>query len=72
MEGLITNLILAIIFVIVSIIKVIGIYFDRISPRLAQKIKPKKMIIAVGAFILNLIKGHNDNHKMCEVQKENF
>lgn len=55
MAGLIPNLILAIIFVIVSIITVTGIYFDRISPRLAQQIKPDKMIISVGAFILNLL-----------------
>ena len=55
--GLIPNLTLAIIFLIVSIITVMGIYFDRISPRLAQKIKPKISIIAVGAFILNLLTG---------------
>ena len=57
MVGLIPNLILAIIFVIISIITVMGIYFDRISPGLAQKIKPDKMIIAVGAFILSLLTG---------------
>jgi uncharacterized membrane protein YfcA len=55
--GLIPNLTLAIIFFIVSIITVMGIYFDRISPRLAQKIKPKTSIISVGAFILNLLTG---------------
>ena len=57
MAGLIPNLILSIIFVIVSVITVMGIYFDRISPRLAQQIKPDKMIISVGAFILNLLTG---------------
>ena len=34
-----------------------GIYFDRICPGLAQKIKPQKTIFAVGAFILNLLTG---------------
>ncbi len=57
MAGLIPNLILAIIFVIVSIITVMGIYFDKISPKLAQQIKPDKMNISVGAFILNLLTG---------------
>ena len=57
LAGLIPNLTLAIIFVIVSIITVMGVYFDKISPRLAQKIKLKYMIIAVGAFILNLLTG---------------
>lgn len=55
--GLIPNLTLAIIFFIVSIITVMGIYFDRISPTLAQKIKPKVSIIAIGAFVLNLLTG---------------
>jgi len=57
LAGLIPNLTLAIIFVIVSIITVMGIYFDKISPRLAQKIKPKIRVITVGAFILNLLTG---------------
>lgn len=57
LAGLIPNLALAIIFFIVSIITVMGIYFDRISPRLAQKIKPQKTIFAIGAFILNLLTG---------------
>jgi len=57
MAGLIPNLALAIIFFIVSIITVMGIYFDRICPGLAQKIKPQKTIFAVGAFILNLLTG---------------
>ena len=57
MAGIILNLALAVIFLIVSIITVIGIYFDRISPRLAQNIKPKKRIFTVGSFILNLLTG---------------
>jgi len=57
MAGLIPNLALAIIFFIVSTITVMGIYFDRISPRLAQKIKPNISIIVIGAFILNLLTG---------------
>ena len=41
LAGLISNLMLSILFVIVSIITVLGIYFNRISPGLAQKINPK-------------------------------
>lgn len=57
LAGLIQNLTLAIIFGIISIITVVGMYFDSISPGLAQKIKPKISIIAIGAFILNLVTG---------------
>lgn len=57
LAGLIANLTLAIIFVIVSIITVMGIYLEKFSPILTQKFKPTVMIIAVGAAILNLLTG---------------
>ena len=43
LTGLISNLFLAIIFVAISIITVFGIYLDKISPKLAQRIKPKSL-----------------------------
>jgi len=55
--GLIPTLSLAIIFVIVSIITVSGIYLDRIAPKLYQKINPNAKIIVIGSFLLNLLTG---------------
>jgi uncharacterized membrane protein YfcA len=57
LAGLIQNLTLAIIFVIISIVSVMGMYFDRISPQLAQKVKSSASIITIGAFVLNIITG---------------
>jgi len=55
LSGFIKTSVLSIIFVIVSIITVLGIYFDRIIPRLAQKINPSEKIIVGGAFFLNFL-----------------
>jgi len=55
--GLVGPLTLAIIFVAVSIITVLGIYFDRIAPRLSQKINPSSKNIIPLSFLLNLITG---------------
>ena len=55
LTGIISTLALAIIFVIVSIITVFGIYFDRIFPRIARKINPNAKIIMGGAFFLNFL-----------------
>jgi uncharacterized membrane protein YfcA len=55
--GLVSTLTLAFIFVIVSGITVLGIYFDRISPKLFSKINPNAKNIVVGTFFLNLITG---------------
>jgi uncharacterized membrane protein YfcA len=55
LTGFISPLALAIIFVIVSIITVFGIYFDRIFPEIAQKINPSVKTIIVGAFFLNFL-----------------
>ncbi|MCD6309141.1 MAG: sulfite exporter TauE/SafE family protein, partial [Candidatus Eremiobacteraeota bacterium] len=52
---LISTLTLAIIFVIVSIITVFGIYFDRIFPETAKKINPGTKTIIAGAFFLNFL-----------------
>jgi len=55
LTGFIKTSVLAIIFVIVSIITVLGIYFDRIIPRFAKKISPNSKIIVVGTFFLNFL-----------------
>lgn len=55
--GFIPTLALSIIFVIVSIITITGIYLDRFSPSIAQKINPNAMTIVGGTFFLNLITG---------------
>jgi len=53
--GVISTLVLAIIFFIVSIITILGIYFDRIFPEIAQKINPSAKTIIGGAFFLNFL-----------------
>ena len=55
--GLIPTLTLAIIFVVTCLITVFGIYLDRISPRLSQKINPHAKNIIAFSFFLNLITG---------------
>jgi len=55
--GSIPTRILAIIFVIVSIITVLGIYLSRIAPDLSKKIAATPSNIFIGAFLLNLITG---------------
>ena len=57
LTGIIPTLSLAIIFVIVSIITVLGIYLDRIIPNIAQKIRPNAKAIVSGTFFLNLLTG---------------
>ena len=55
--GLIPSLYLAILFVIVSILTVFGIYLDRIIPKFYQKINPHPSILIGGSFLLNIITG---------------
>jgi len=55
--GLISSLYLAILFVIVSILTVFGIYLDRIIPKFYQKINPHPSILIGGSFLLNIITG---------------
>ena len=57
LAGLIPTLMLAIIFVIISIITILGIYLDRIAPEFSKKITPGSKNIAIGSFCLNLITG---------------
>ncbi|MEA2070174.1 MAG: sulfite exporter TauE/SafE family protein [Asgard group archaeon] len=51
------KLLLAIIYVVISILTVIGIYLYKIAPDFSAKLEPKPYIIIPGAFILNLITG---------------
>lgn len=57
LAGLIPTLTLAIIFVIVSIMTILGIYLDRIAPEFSKKITPGSKNIIIGSFCLNLITG---------------
>ena len=57
LTGSIPTLVLAVMFVVISVITVCGIYLDRIAPRLAQRISPSPQSIVVGSFLLNLITG---------------
>jgi uncharacterized membrane protein YfcA len=57
LTGIIPTISLSIIFVIVSIITVLGIYLDRITPNIAQKIGPNAKAIIGGTFFLNLLTG---------------
>jgi hypothetical protein len=57
LAGLISTLVLAIIFVIVSFMTVSGIYLDRIAPKLAQRINPNAKNVIGGTFFLNLLTG---------------
>ena len=55
LTGFISTLVLGIIFFIVSIITLLGIYFDRIFPEIAKKINPNKKTIICGTFFLNFL-----------------
>jgi hypothetical protein len=55
--GLLPTLVLAIIFVLVSVITVFGIYLNRIAPKLAGRIKPASRSIVAGSLFLNLVTG---------------
>ena len=55
--GFIDTLILAIIFVIVSVITVFGIYLNKLAPKTAEKINPTSRNIFSGALLLNFITG---------------
>ena len=57
LAGFMPILALAIIFVIVSIITIMGIYLERVSPKVAQKINPNAKTIIGGTFFLNLLTG---------------
>jgi uncharacterized membrane protein YfcA len=55
--GLVTNLILAIIFVGVTILSISGIYLDRIAPSVYRAMTPRLRNLVLGAFILNVLTG---------------
>ena len=55
--GLISTLVLALIFVLTAFITVFGIYLDRIAPNLSQKIRPNAKNMVGFSFFLNLITG---------------
>ena len=57
LAGLVPTLALAVIFVIISAMTVVGIYLDRIIPALARKISPGSWNIIVGSLGLSLIVG---------------
>jgi uncharacterized membrane protein YfcA len=57
LAGLIPTLTLAIIFVAVSIITILGIYLDRIAPGFSKRLVPKSGTIILGSLFLNLITG---------------
>jgi len=55
--GLVPTLILSIIFVAVALLTIVGVYLDRISPKLYQRLTPSWKNIILGTFVLNLITG---------------
>ena len=57
LAGPIRPLALAIIFVIVSLLTVVGIHLHRFAPRISERMNPTPQAIIVGTFLLNLITG---------------
>jgi uncharacterized membrane protein YfcA len=57
LTGLIPTLVLATLFVVISIITIIGIYLDRIAPEFSKKLVSSLRNVVVGSFCLNLITG---------------
>jgi hypothetical protein len=60
LTGFFSPLVLALIFFIVSIFTVIGIYFDKLFPKLAEKVGNSSHMrrnLVLGTFFLNLITG---------------
>jgi len=55
--GLVPTLILSIIFVAVALLTIVGVYLDRISPKLYQRLTPSLKNVVLGTFVLNLITG---------------
>ena len=57
LAGVVSNLVLALLFFFVSLLTVVGIYLDKIFPYLSNRIKPHPFVIFSGTFVLNLITG---------------
>lgn len=55
--GIVSKTVLAMLFLLSSIITITGMYLYKIAPKTYEKIKPTPLLISFGAFILNLITG---------------
>lgn len=57
LAGLFSRLALAVVFVIISIITVFGIYLYKLAPRISSRLKPDLFTVSTGAAFLNIITG---------------
>ncbi len=57
LAGNFSTLMLAIVFVIISSITILGVYLYKIAPGMAAKLKPSFCNSSIGAVVLNLITG---------------
>lgn len=57
LAGIFSKMTLAIIFVAISVLTVVGIYLYKLAPSLSSRLKPKFWNVSLGAAILNLITG---------------
>jgi uncharacterized membrane protein YfcA len=57
LAGLIRPLALAIIFVTVSALSIVGIHLHRFAPRVSERMNPSSQTIVFGSFLLNLMTG---------------
>ena len=55
--GLVSTITLSVIFVAVALLTIVGVYLDRIVPKLYQHLTPSWKNIVLGTFVLNLITG---------------
>ncbi|MCD6532544.1 MAG: sulfite exporter TauE/SafE family protein, partial [Deltaproteobacteria bacterium] len=55
--GFVPALVLSLIFVAVALLTIVGVYLDRIFPKLYQRLTPSWNNIVLGTFVLNLITG---------------
>jgi len=55
--GFVPALVLSLIFVAVALLTIVGVYLDKIFPRLYQRLTPSWNNIVLGTFVLNLITG---------------
>jgi uncharacterized protein len=57
LTGIIASKVLAVIFFLAALCTILGLYINKISSRIYNKIKPKKINLFAGAFLSNLIIG---------------
>lgn len=55
LAGILSTLTLAIVFVAVSIVTILGVHLDRIFPKIAEKFNPNAGFIIGGTFFLNFL-----------------